>query len=406
MKRLLLAVTGMSPQVVTETLYAIHQRGEAWPDRICLITTARGKSLVCQRLKNEGWLNRLAHDLARPALPFSEQDVLVPAGADGQTLDDARTEADHEAMADFITQTVREFTSDEDLTIHASIAGGRKTMTFYLGYAMSLFGRHHDRLSHVLVSEGYENSPDFFYPRPGDNRESTIITLADIPFVRQRNQLPRFLMENLGGSLSYRQLMNLINLGDTPDRIRLTLSTSDKRLTVRDRQSSGEMDFNATIQFPNLVLWGFYLLLVEATLEADDSYTRPTNPTEADLLARMLLRKIHELVGLETRAGQSSAELASQLLNDDRNLKYLEPELVPPKMIEPFMTREKGLDRQTFSNYCNRIGTLLNRYLPANLVGYVQPRPGQQEERDNGHTKGAGYLLRLPDPSLQIEIRP
>jgi CRISPR-associated protein (TIGR02584 family) len=34
-----------------------------------------------------------------------------------------------------------------------SIAGGRKTMGFYAGYALSLYGRAQDRMSHVLVEE-------------------------------------------------------------------------------------------------------------------------------------------------------------------------------------------------------------------------------------------------------------
>ena len=38
----LLAVTGMSPQVITETLYALHQQGQGMPLSIKIITTALG----------------------------------------------------------------------------------------------------------------------------------------------------------------------------------------------------------------------------------------------------------------------------------------------------------------------------------------------------------------------------
>jgi CRISPR-associated protein (TIGR02584 family) len=64
---------------------------------------------------------------------------------------------------------VRELTADPDCAIHASIAGGRKTMGFYLGYALSLFGRPQDRLSHVLVSSPFESNQNFFYPLPCRN---------------------------------------------------------------------------------------------------------------------------------------------------------------------------------------------------------------------------------------------
>jgi hypothetical protein len=67
---------------------------------------------------------------------------------------------------------------------------------------LSLFGRPQDQLSHVLVSEPYESSPDFFYPtpceriitvgptqKPVDCRNAEV-TLADLPFVRLRAGLP------------------------------------------------------------------------------------------------------------------------------------------------------------------------------------------------------------------------
>lgn len=37
-------------------------------------------------------------------------------------------------------------------------------MGYYLGYALSLYGRAQDRLSHVLVTERYESLRDFFIP--------------------------------------------------------------------------------------------------------------------------------------------------------------------------------------------------------------------------------------------------
>jgi hypothetical protein len=101
---------------------------------------------------------------------------------------------------------VRELTADPDCAIHASIAGGRKTMGFYLGYALSLLGRPQDRLSHVLVSSPFESNLDFFYPtlqerviytpdgRPLDTSAATVM-LADIPFVRLRDGLQETLLE-------------------------------------------------------------------------------------------------------------------------------------------------------------------------------------------------------------------
>jgi hypothetical protein len=79
-------------------------------------------------------------------------------------------------------------------------------MGYYLGYALSLYGRPQDRLSHVLVTERYENLPNFFYPTPDsrlikdrDNQEldahAAQIMLANIPFVRLRGGIPHFLRD-------------------------------------------------------------------------------------------------------------------------------------------------------------------------------------------------------------------
>ena len=58
-----------------------------------------------------------------------------------------------------ITNLIRAFTADPESALHVSIAGGRKTMGFFLGYALSLYGRAQDKLSHVLVSPPFESSP-------------------------------------------------------------------------------------------------------------------------------------------------------------------------------------------------------------------------------------------------------
>src|SRR5262249_49174766 len=86
--------------------------------------------------------------------------------------------------------------------LHVSLAGGRKTMGFLLGYALSLFGRRQDRLSHVLVDEPFERHSDFFYPpreprvlttsdgRPINTADARLL-LADIPIVPLRLGWPR-----------------------------------------------------------------------------------------------------------------------------------------------------------------------------------------------------------------------
>lgn len=252
-KHTLLATTGASPQVVTETLYAIHQANQLWPDDIYLITTSFGKGKAIKGLIEDGHLQRLCEELNRPMPAFDAMHVLVTPGADGTEVEDARSLADHEALANFIMTQVRDRTSKPDASLHASLAGGRKTMTFYIGYAMSLFGRVQDTLSHVLVSDGYEGPNDFYFPTqqsrpvlyvggPKDGQavcdaqrtpldaKNASITLAMIPFVRLRDGLPEALHN---GTVSFIDTVIAIQKSFEPARLEIFRELVDKKPIVK-----------------------------------------------------------------------------------------------------------------------------------------------------------------------------
>jgi len=63
---------------------------------------------------------------------FDDDCIHVIAAADGAPLSDIRTPEENAAAADAITALVAELTRDEEAALHVSIAGGRKTMGFYL----------------------------------------------------------------------------------------------------------------------------------------------------------------------------------------------------------------------------------------------------------------------------------
>ena len=210
-RRVLLAVAGLTPQVVTETLYALAVAPDDvsafLPTEIRLITTSEGAERARLSLLSEdpGWLARLCGDYGLPAPAFSASDIQILTDADGAPLSDIRAVPDNTRVADQIIDSVRAVCADPDCALHVSLAGGRKTMGYYAGYALSLFGRPQDRLSHVLVSEPFEQSWNFFYPTPysrvietqdkklADTRDAQV-TLAPIPFVRLRDGLPERLL--------------------------------------------------------------------------------------------------------------------------------------------------------------------------------------------------------------------
>jgi CRISPR-associated protein (TIGR02584 family) len=224
-KRTLLAVTGLSPQVLTETLYALTQRQHPAfvPTEIHVITTAEGAEHARLNLLSDepGWFDRLRRDYGLAPIAFDPTHVHVLVDGAGTPLADIRTPEQNEQAADQITELVRTFTADPASAVHVSIAGGRKTMGYYLGYALSLFGRPQDRLSHVLVSAPFESHPEFYYPTPAervihtqDEQRRPIdcrnaeVTLAEIAFVRLREGLPERLLRgqaSLGQSVAAAQ---------------------------------------------------------------------------------------------------------------------------------------------------------------------------------------------------------
>ncbi|WP_419569588.1 CRISPR-associated ring nuclease Csm6 [Rheinheimera sp.] len=231
-KTILLAVTGATPQVITETLYGIHKQGLEWPDAIEIITTSVGKEQARLNLLTDRKLLALCEEYQLPVPEFDENSIKVIPDADGQEVADARTLEDQEALADFIVKVVAEHTKDANTRIHASIAGGRKTMTFFLGYAMSIFGREFDRLSHVLVSEQFESNSQFYYPtlnpKTITNRDNITldcskaeVMLAEIPLISQRMIDPK--MVNDFDKFTYNDIVNAIQLSNRPEQVTLKL---------------------------------------------------------------------------------------------------------------------------------------------------------------------------------------
>lgn len=219
-RHILLCVAGLTPQIITETLYALtQQRGER-VDEIRVITTLSGRDRITSALLDaqHGQFYAFCRDyhIDPASITFDETMLTLLRTPDGRTLDDIRTVEDNNYAANQICEIVRELTRDPGTLLHASAAGGRKTMSIYLTAAMQLFGRLQDRLSHVLVHEHFETHPGFFYipPTPRElestDRQGQIrrlstahatIHLADIPFIRLRGVMSDW-MRHSGSSYS------------------------------------------------------------------------------------------------------------------------------------------------------------------------------------------------------------
>ena len=222
---ILLAVTGMSPAILTETVWALAQENPpVLPDRIVVLTTTVGKDQIERELFTPqphfndqcGWdclrekLQERGHDMKGRLRfdPASDLHILTRWDESSHRnlfLTDIRTAADNEAVADCILEFVRSIVESPDTRLIASIAGGRKTVGTLLYACMTLVGREDDRLTHVLVNEPFDDarlSPRFYFPeQPSaelttpDNKTvrapEAHIDLADVPFVPLRNLFSR-----------------------------------------------------------------------------------------------------------------------------------------------------------------------------------------------------------------------
>ena len=140
--RVLVCASGMSPAIITETLYALitlSLPAEPFvPDEIHIVTTTEGQE-------------RIAKDLLQPSGPFEQLlAAYLPSGCNRPRFDastihvisgqvDVNTERSNKLAGDCMFHTYLSIQNGSLLKrgagrgvphIHASIAGGRKTMSF------------------------------------------------------------------------------------------------------------------------------------------------------------------------------------------------------------------------------------------------------------------------------------
>jgi CRISPR-associated protein (TIGR02584 family) len=229
-ERVLISVIGMSPAILTETLWALRHQEESFiPTKIIVLTTSDGKNRLQTHLlgddKHKGAYFSYCEDYGLSDTLFSAASIRVVKNDQGQELKDIVTDHDNECVANTISKLVKQYTDQGNTAIHLSLAGGRKTMGYYAGYALSLFGREQDRLSHVLVDSQYEACGDFYYPTPYDlnvthrsdskekyNAKFASVSLAEIPFVRVRQNIPPVLMR---GDITFNRAVEMANWDNT-----------------------------------------------------------------------------------------------------------------------------------------------------------------------------------------------
>lgn len=270
LRRVLFCVTGLTPQIITECLYVLMvERGEH-VDEVRVITTVGGKQRIVELLLDpmRGKFFEFCRDYGfdRSSIRFDETTVELLRRPGGPALEDIRTVEENEYAGDQICEAVRRLTADAGTRIHASAAGGRKTMGIYLTAAMQLLGRWEDTLSHVLVGEDFEAHPEFFYKPPEprlllthDGRQVSTaeaeICLADIPFIRLRGLGTGWQPEDVGNYAGLvRRTQKDLDLAESAQEMRIDLR--ERKVMVADR----------SVQLPPREFF-YYLLFVRTRRE-------------------------------------------------------------------------------------------------------------------------------------------
>ena len=362
-RRHLLCIAGLTPQVVTETLYAIYREDPArLPTDIHVLSTDDGIARARLTLLSDqpGWFHRLCADYRLPPMRFGPESLHVLHDHQGVPLTDIRDGADNTAAADAVTEWIRRLTADDADQVHVSLAGGRKTLGFFAGYALSLFGRPQDRLSHVLVNAPYESHPGFFYPtpysdiiygqppdpRPLDSRDA-LVTLADIPFVRLRHGLPASL---LSGRASFSATVQMAQQSLGPPRLEIDAAQGQVR-------AGGVSVDLAPVEL------AFYLWLARRAVTAQPPVPCPPDGAPSLDYAADFLASYRDIVGT--------------LGDDDRVTQGL----------------RQGMDKNYFERRKSRVNRKLTEALGSGAATYVIQAFGRRPRTAYGLGLSSGQIL-------------
>ena len=189
---MLVCSVGLSPQVVTEAVFAVaRDKPTERPTELVLLTTPEGATLAKETLLDpmNGALARLAGEQDWTWLPEVSVRIVVPE-TEGELAGQA-------AISDVALGLLRELCDDAEAMVHVVLTGGRKTAAAATALAMALVARQQDRMSHVLVDERFVGNPAFFFPPQRrtmilgsdgalHDASAAEIVLLEVPFPRLR----------------------------------------------------------------------------------------------------------------------------------------------------------------------------------------------------------------------------
>lgn len=267
-RNILVCVSGLTPQIVTETFYCLTVQKKIKVDELYIITTKRGRDVVLGNdtaantpkslLKNELFNLCKKYKIKLPAFENNDKHIIT-AKEESLELPDIRTDKHNVLFPNKVCEFISRLSSDSASTLYCSISGGRKTMGVHLAFALSLFGRENDKLLHVLTSE--ENEFKGFYPI--NKKEDKALEISEIPFVRLRSFIDKEKNDKEILTYNYKEIVDYA-------QSQLKIHGSKTKLIVDIERREISFNYNKKSLQPLLFL--FYFHFVEAKLKNIESY--------------------------------------------------------------------------------------------------------------------------------------
>ncbi len=268
-KEILIFAVGVTPQIVTEGIYALSQENPPiYYDEIFIITTKVGRNILTDKLIDSNVFKEMCADMKEgfTALSLDKKCIIVPKYDDGEELTDIKTTLDNQIMANFITSFIKKKTVNSTSRLHAFLSGGRKTMSFYMGLAMELYSRPWDKTYHILISPEFESNRDFYY-KPSRNRKikygdkildtkNCEINLIELPLFKLRDKIKKD-FSDFSSAIEYGQK----KIDTSIVHPNITVNLHDRTVDINHDMLNGSGDQNIKIKLSpmHLMIYATYL---------------------------------------------------------------------------------------------------------------------------------------------------
>lgn len=282
-KNILVCALGLTPQIVTESLYALSVQQQIIIDEIYILTTSRGKKVISGKdeaaftpktpLEKEIKNLCKTYNLKLPKFSNTPKHVIT-AKEEALDLPDIRDDNHNILFPNKAAEFIRQLTSTPSNILYCSISGGRKTMGVHLAAALSIFGREQDKLLHILTAEEFEFKG--FYPVTKE--EQNALTLAEIPFIKLRSLI---ISDDRRNKIYNMQFSEIVNY--TQDQLELI---TDERKLVLSIETK-ELIFDGASQKLEPIEFALYHQLVNSKLESAQKLSIHTI-TSSDFAAKIV----------------------------------------------------------------------------------------------------------------------